>query len=262
VSEVILDLRVERLAREHHVLLHDVAWTVRRGEHWAVVGPNGSGKTTLVRVLAGYLWPSRGEVTVLGERFGATDVRELRKAIGIVSSSLVEWFPQDLDARSVVATGFVASIGLSHVPIDATQSGAADAALAAIGAAAIAGRAYGVLSQGEQQRVMIARALVHRPALLMLDEPCAGLDPVARERFLRDLGTLATSERTPALVLVTHHLEEIPPLVTHALALRAGTTVASGPIGDVLTDAVMSDVFGARGAVARADGRWSLRFLP
>jgi len=109
---------------------------------------------------------------------------------------------------------------------------------------------------------MIARALVHRPALLMLDEPCAGLDPVARERFLRDLGTLATSERTPALVLVTHHLEEIPPLVTHALALRAGTTVASGPIGDVLTDAVMSDVFGARGAVARADGRWSLRFLP
>jgi iron complex transport system ATP-binding protein len=260
VPDAILDLRIERLARERHVLLHDLAWTVRRGEHWAIVGPNGSGKTTLVRVLAGYLWPSRGEVTVLGQRFGEVDVRELRKIIGIVSSSLVEWLPPDLDARTTVATGFEASIGLTHVAIDDAERAAADAALAAVGAAAIAGRAYGVLSQGERQRVMIARALVHEPALLILDEPCAGLDPVARERFLADLGGLIASGRAPALVLVTHHLEEIPPQITHALALRSGTSVASGPVAEVLTAPVMSEVFGAPCAVARVGSRWTLSF--
>jgi iron complex transport system ATP-binding protein len=260
VLDVVLDLRIERLARERHVLLHDIAWTVRRGEHWAIVGPNGSGKTTLVRVLAGYLWPSRGEVTVLGQRFGEIDVRELRKAIGIVSSSLVEWLPPDLDARATVATGFEASLGGGHAPIGDSQLRRADDALSAVGAAAIAARPYGVLSQGERQRVMIARALVHEPALLILDEPCAGLDPVARERFVNDLATLITSGRAPSLVLVTHHLEEIPPRITHALALRSGTAVASGPLTDVLTEPVMSRVFDARCSVRRDGARWSMSF--
>lgn len=254
----ILDLRVDSLARDGVELLRDVRWTVRRGEHWALVGPNGSGKTTLLRILAGYLWPTRGGATVLGRRFGETDVRELRKAIGVVSSALVGWLPAELDALTMVATGFEASIGLPWLPITAAQRAAATDALASIGAAALAERHYGVLSQGEQQRVMIARALVCRPALLVLDEPCGGLDPVARERFLRDLAALARSAAGPAIVLVTHHLEEIPPFVTHALALRAGEAAASGPIADVLTAPVMREVFGVPCAVERRGGRWVL----
>jgi len=258
MPDTILDLRVDSLVRDGTEILREVAWTVRRGEHWALVGPNGSGKTTLLQILAGYLWPTRGRVTVLGRRFGETDLRELRKAVGVVSSALVGWLPADLDARTMVATGFEASIGLPWVPITAAQRAAAEAALAAIGAAALADRPYGVLSQGEQQRVMIGRALVHRPALLVLDEPCGGLDPVARERFLRDLATLAASASAPSIVLVTHHLEEIPSFVTHALALRDGAAAAAGPVGDVLTPPVMTRVFGVPCAVERRAGRWTL----
>ena len=257
-SARILDLRIDSLMREGVEVLHDLEWSVGRGEHWALVGPNGSGKTTLLRILAGYLWPTRGSVTVLGERFGETDVRELRKRIGVVSSALVGWLPADLSARTMVATGFEGSIGLPWVSISATQRAAAEAALVAMGAASIADRAYGVLSQGEQQRVMIARALVHRPALLVLDEPCGGLDPFARERFLGDLANLVTAPGHPAVVFVTHHLEEIPAFVTHALALRTGARIASGLVADVFVSSVLSRTFGARCIVTQREGRWTL----
>lgn len=256
-AEQVLDLRIDSLVRDGVQVLHDLAWTVRRGEHWAMVGPNGSGKTTLLRVLAGYLWPTRGSVEVLGKRFGQTDVRDLRKQIGVVSSALVGWLPADLTARTMVATGFEGSIGLPWVSISATQRAAAEAALVAMGAAGIADRVYGVLSQGEQQRVMIARSIVHRPALLVLDEPCGGLDPVARERFLRDLANLATAQGAPAVVFVTQHLDEIPPFVTHALALRAGAREAAGPVGEVFVAPVMSRVFGVPCTVERRGERWA-----
>lgn len=254
----VLDLRIRSLVRDTREVLRDVSWTVSRGEHWVVLGPNGAGKSTLVQVLAGYLWPSAGSVAVLGQEFGGTDLRALRKAIGVVSSSLAAWLPRELDGLTTVATGFEAAVGLPWVPITDDQRAAALAALTAISAGHLAVRTYGTLSQGEQQRVMIARALVHRPALLVLDEPCAGLDPVARERFVRDLSALAARSRC-SLVLVTHHLEEIPACATHALVLGAGRVVASGPLADTVTSRVLSEAYGVPcDVVTLAEGRLTL----
>lgn len=255
----ILELRADLVFNGEREVLSGIDWTVRQGEHWAIVGPNGSGKSTLLRVAAGELWPSRGRVVLFGKTLGTTDLSELRTAIGIVSTAVAARLPPDLDARTQAATGFAVSIGIGWRGITDEQLRAADAALEAVGARGLADRPYGRLSQGEQQRVLIARALVRKPALLLLDEPCAGLDPVARERFLRDLATLREAPSAPSLVFVTHHLEEIPEFVTHALALREGTSVASGAVDQVLTSKVMSDVFGQDCSVARAGGRWELR---
>jgi len=259
VAEVILDLAIESLVRGGQQVLRDIRWTVRRGEHWAIVGPNGAGKTSLLQILAGYLWPSRGSVVVLGARFGETDLRALRKAIGVVSSALDALQPVDLDAATVVASGFEASIGMPWNGVTSEQRAAADRALSAVGAAQLASRELGTLSQGERQRVLIARALVHEPALIVLDEPCAGLDPVARERLLADLAVLAAHRSAPAVVLVTHHLEEIPPFVGHALVLAEGRRIASGPTALALTSATMTEAFGVTCDV-RPDGR-GRRFL-
>ncbi len=261
-DSAVLELRVDSLRRERVEILCGIDWTIRRGEHWALIGPNGSGKTTLLNLLAGYLWPTRGSLVVLGHAFGAVDLRDLRRSIGIASDALAHRFPPELAALDVVASGFEASIGLSWRPFTDEQRAAARRALDTVGAGAIALRRYGVLSEGEQQRVMIARALVHEPALLVLDEPCAGLDPLARERFLADLTRLAATRRAPAMVFVTHHVEEIPSFVGHALVLKAGRALAAGRITDVLTAAVLSDAFDAPCVVERRDGRFALQLVP
>ena len=242
-SPPVLDLVIEGLWTVERPILGRIEWCVRRGEHWAIVGPNGAGKTTLLRVLAADLWPSRGQVAVLGRRFGGSDLRELRQAIGVVSTATADRIPEWETGRAIV---------------DPAERGAAGAALATLGAAHLAERVYSTMSQGERQRVLIARALAVGPSLLLLDEPCAGLDPVARERFLADLGSLAERIDAPSLVLVTHHIEEIPPFVTHLLALRDGAVVARGPIRDVLTDDAMSTTFGVPCRVERDQGRWRL----
>jgi len=252
-------IEVGSFRRDGVDILSGVEWTIESGQHWAVLGPNGSGKTSLARILGAYEWPSEGAVEVLGDRFGRTDLRELRKKIGLVSSALEPRFPDAEDARAIVLSGLEASIGRNRA-FTRAEEGRALSALETVGAAHLALRAFGVLSQGERQRVLIARALVASPRLLVLDEPCEGLDPVARERFLDDLSRLCTMREGPTMVLITHHLEEIPPFVTSVLLLAGGKTVAAGPVAEVLTDAHLTSAFGVSCQVrGEGPGRYSLR---
>jgi len=252
-------IEVGSFRRDGVEILRGVEWTIESGQHWAVLGPNGSGKTSLARILGAYEWPSEGAVEVLGARFGRTDLRELRKKIGLVSSALEPRFPDADDARSIVLSGLEASIGKNR-SFTRVEEARALSALEALSAAHLGSRPFGVLSQGERQRVLIARALVPAPRLLVLDEPCEGLDPVARERFLEDLARMCAMGEAPTIVLVTHHLEEIPPFVSHALLLAGGKTVAAGRVDEVLTDANLTRAFGVACEVRVEDaGRYGLR---
>ncbi|MDE3112753.1 MAG: ATP-binding cassette domain-containing protein [Chloroflexota bacterium] len=254
----VLDLEIELLRTPDREILRGISWRVGGDEHWAIVGPNGAGKTTLLRVLAGYVWPSRGRVTVLGKRFGSYDLRELRKEIGVVSLAILDRLQPWEQVRGVVESGLDGTTGGALSAATEEQRARVRDALAAIGAEGLIERDLGTLSQGERQRVLIARALVGRPALVLLDEPCAGLDPVARERFLADLARLAARAGAPRLVLVTHHVEEIPAFVTHLLTLRDGRVVASGPIESVMTSDVMRRTFDVPCRVERDGARWRL----
>ncbi len=253
-------LEVEGLGvcRGEAVILREVSWRVERGEHWVVLGPNGCGKTSLLKVLFGYLTPSAGEVRVLGERYGAHDWRELRERMGLVSGALQASVPAGEPALHTVVSGARAQLDLWGEPTGA-EAREARRQLRRAGADTLAGRAWGVLSQGERQRVLIARALMARPRLLVLDEPCAGMDPVAREGFLARMEGIAREARGPGLVLVTHHVEEITPGFTHALLLRGGRVVAAGPRGRVLREARLAETFGARVRLGRRGGRLELR---
>jgi iron complex transport system ATP-binding protein len=250
---------VRSFRRDTVEILHGIEWTIEAGQHWAVLGPNGSGQTSLSRILGAYEWPTEGSVEVLGDKFGRTDLRELRKKIGMVSSALEPRFPHGEDARSIVLSGLEASIGRNRT-FTREEHVRAFRALEALSAAYLDGRSFGVLSQGERQRVLIARALVHSPPLLLLDEPCEGLDPVARERFLEDLARLSTAPQAPAMVIVTHHLEEIRPFVSHALLLSGGQVVAAGRVDQVLTDTYLTRAYGVPCEVrVDAPGRYALR---
>jgi iron complex transport system ATP-binding protein len=242
----VVDLHVERHYRLEleRPILEDVHLRIERGEHWALVGANGSGKSTLLAIVSGDLWPSRGVVRVLGGEYGRIDKREHRKRIGVVSAAMFGNLPDHDTGLDVAASGIHAMIGKLGAlePEDLARGARAlERALATSSSA----KPYGVLSQGEKQRVMIARALVNDPSLLILDEACAGLDPVAREQFLSDLGRLAREPGGPTQIHVAHHLEEIPPFVTHGLVLREGRVLAQGPLGSVLTSETLTAAFGA-----------------
>lgn len=224
------------------VILQDVSWSMRRGEHWALLGANGSGKTSLLMALAGYLTPTAGRIAVLGRVFGESDWRELRREIGIVSSNLRQRIDEGESAREVVASGKYAMLNFWGRLTKADQR-EGQAWLERVGCGPLARRAWAVLSQGERQRVLIARALIASPRLLILDEPCAGLDPVARERFLGFVESLTQSAGGPGLVLVTHHIEEITPGINHAILLKAGRVVAQGARGSTLTSRHLSAMF-------------------
>lgn len=253
----IVELSHVGFVRGETSILRDVSWSIAQGEHWALVGPNGSGKTTLLKIVTGYEWPTVGSVSVLGERYGQCLLPEIRKAIGWVSTAIEQRLPLGDPAVDIVVSGYDASIGLYREPTPEQWAHAREA-LDRLRAVAIGDRAFGLLSQGEQQRVLIARALVHRPALLILDEPCAGLDPVAREALLGDLAHLAESAEAPTLILVTHHIEEIGSWVDRVMALSDGQVVASGPTADVLTADVLSETFGC---VCEVDHRGDRRYL-
>ncbi len=251
----VLDLRDVELALNHNMILRDISWEVQAGQHWAVLGANGSGKTSLLRVVTGYLWPSGGRVEVLGSLFGQVDLRQLRRRIGLVSSALGEMIRRGQTARQIVLSGAFASTGLFDAA-DADQQARADELLASLGCARLTGHLYGTLSLGEQQRVLIARALMPRPELLLIDEPCAGLDLPGREILLETIDALAAEGGHTTLVMVTHHIEEITPRFTHVLILKAGKVLAAGPKDEVLTDANLKAAFDLNVELDRRHGRY------
>ena len=255
-SDVVLALSGVDLVRGERTILHGIDWRVRRGERWAVLGPNGSGKTTLLRVASLYLHPSRGTVDVLGERLGRTDTRELRRHAQLTSAALADMLQPKLRAEDVVVTGKYAALAPWWHKYTEADRRKACALLDRFGCRALAGAAFGTLSSGERQRVLLARTLMSDPALWLLDEPTAGLDLGGREQLVAMLGAVAADGGPPSSVMVTHHVEEIPPAFTHALLLAGGRVHAAGPIGDVLTSDRLSSCFGVPLTLERRDGRW------
>ena len=254
-------LRFEAVAvrRSGRTILGPIDWTVCAGERWVVFGPNGSGKTTLLHVASTYLWPSTGAVSVLGERIGAVDTRALRETIGYAGSGLERVISDDMPALDVVMTARHAALApWWHHYTDEDRARAGDL-LARMGVGGFADRPFGLLSTGERRRVQIARSLMPNPRLLLLDEPAAGLDLGAREAFIDDLEALARDPTLAAIVLVSHHVEEIPPGFGHALVLGEGRAVASGPIETALASGPLSAAFGLPLVVDRSNGRFAAR---
>jgi len=248
--------------RSGRTILGPLDWTVRAGERWIVFGPNGSGKTTLLQVVSTYLWPSTGGVRVLGEAIGAVDARGLRESIGYAGSGLERAIADDIDALDVVMTARHAALApWWHRYTDADRERAANL-LERMGVGDFATRAFGTLSTGERRRVQIARALMPDPRLLLLDEPGAGLDLGARESLVEDLATLARDLALAAIVLVSHHVEEIPAGFGHALVLGAGRAVAAGPIASALASGPLSTAFGRPLMVEHVNGRIAARGVP
>jgi iron complex transport system ATP-binding protein len=242
------------VTRNGNHLIRSVTWQVELDERWVVLGPNGAGKTTLLNLAGARMYPTRGSVTVLGERLGKTNIAELKTRLGFSSSGLV--LPAEETVRDAVVTASWAVVGRYREHYDTMDEGRATALLEQFGIAALADRFYGTLSEGERKRVQIARALMTDPELLLLDEPTAGLDLGAREDLVRRLTDLAADPDAPAIVLVTHHVEEIPPGFTHAMLMRDGGVVAQGLLKDTITADNLSRTFGMPLKLATIDGRF------
>ena len=219
--------------RQGNTIIDSVDLTINQGEHWAILGPNGSGKTTLINIITGYLWPTDGTVTVLGDLYGTVDIREKRRHIGLVSSALLERVPPRESFLNVVLSGRFASLGL-YEDVHDQEIERANEIAGFLGCAGIKDRRYGHLSFGERQRALIGRALMAEPRLLIVDEPCEGLDIHARETVLSILESI-TSSRGPTLIMVTHRVEEIPPGISHTMILKDGCVLASGEKLSTLT---------------------------
>jgi iron complex transport system ATP-binding protein len=247
------------LDREATPVLRGVNWQVSTGERWAVIGPNGSGKTTLMQLASGYLHPTRGAVEVLSQRLGRTDVRALRKRVSTVSASVARVIVPWLTAKEVVVSAREGALEPWWHTYSAPEWARAEELLAAAGFGNIAGRPFGVLSEGERQQVLLAMALMTDPELLLLDEPCAGLDMGGRERLLARLGPLAAGPASAPIVMVTHHVEEIPEGFTHVLLLHAGSVLSAGPIASALTAKALSECFGLPLELRHDAGRWTSR---
>ena len=245
--------------REDTLILDKISRQVTRGEHWVILGANGSGKTSLLSALTGYLTPSAGRIELLGQTYGAADWRELRQRVGLVSSAVRQKIPDAEPALETIVSGKLAMIGFWG-EITAADRRRGLRLLRQMECHDLAGRPWLFLSQGERQRLLIGRALMGRPPLLILDEPCAGLDPAAREHFLQFLQHLASRKNAPTLVLVTHHVEEIMPVFSHLLILQRGRAIACGPRKTVLTSAMLTRAFQAPIRLQRRGGRYTLQF--
>ena len=229
MSDEVLKLRGVSVRRETSLLLRNVDWTAHEDERWIVIGPNGAGKTTLLQVAATLLYPTEGTVEVLGERLGDVDVFELRPRIGLTSASLAERVPAGEKVIDLVLTASYAILGRWKEEYESSDVTRAVELLDALGCAHLIRRRFSTLSEGERKRVQIARAMMPDPEMLLLDEPAAGLDLGGREDLLRRLSTLARDPKAPMMVLVTHHVEEVPDGFTHAMLLRRGAVLAAGP---------------------------------
>ncbi|WP_426560179.1 ABC transporter ATP-binding protein [Angustibacter sp. McL0619] len=247
------------VVRGGSTLLEDVTWEVSEGERWVVLGPNGAGKTTLLQIAAARMHPTHGVAGVLGEVLGAVDVFELRPRVGLASSSLSERIPGGERVGDVVVTASYSVTGRWIEQYDALDHGRAAQLLDTLGVGHLADRTFGTLSEGERKRVQIARALMTDPELMLLDEPAAGLDLGGREDLVRRLGVIAEDIYAPALVLVTHHVEEIPPNFTDVLLLRGGRVVAAGPLEVTLTQENLEQTFGLALVLERHGDRWTAR---
>jgi iron complex transport system ATP-binding protein len=238
-------------------ILTGIDWYLESGQHWTVLGPNGSGKTTLLRIACGYLWPTSGRVLRLGREL--IDLGELRKSIGWISSGMIAEIPPQDTGLETVVTGRLAQFGLKHLPeYGPTESDFADAAaeLSRLGCADLSEKLFGVLSQGERQQVLIARARMAKPMLMVLDEPCAGMDPGVRERFLAWLNSSLAAPDGPTVILVTHHIEDIVPAIQNTLILSAGRIHSAGRTADVVTRETIETVYNTRLArIERSAGR-------
>jgi len=258
-NDLLIDFHRVTLRRGGRVLVGPVTWQVELDERWVLIGPNGAGKTSLLRIAAAMEYPTTGTATVLGERLGNVDMTELRQRVGLSSSALAQRIPDDELVRDVVVSAGYAVLGRWRERYDDVDYVRALDTLESIGAEHLADRTYGTLSEGERKRVLIARSLMTDPELLLLDEPAAGLDLGGREELVARLADLAADPDSPALVLVTHHVEEIPPGFSHCLILAEGEVLAAGLLADTLTAENLSAAFGQSIAVDAIDGRYFAR---
>ncbi|MEU8899562.1 ABC transporter ATP-binding protein [Nocardia sp. NPDC048505] len=257
--DLLIDFTDVTVRRSGHTLVGPVTWQVELDERWVVLGPNGAGKTSLLRMAAAELHPTSGQANLLGEILGKTDVSELRPRIGLSSAAIASRVPREEKVSDLVVSAGYAVLGRWRERYDDMDTDRAIDMLESLGAEHLSDRTYGTLSEGERKRVLIARALMTDPELLLLDEPAAGLDLGGREELVERLGDLAADPDAPAMVLVTHHVEEIPPGFTHGLLLNEGEVIAQGLLSDVLTAENLSDAFRQSIALDRVDGRYFAR---
>lgn len=262
MSAEVLRLGGVGVCRDQSMLLKDVSWIVRDDERWVVVGPNGAGKTTLLQVTAGLIVPTEGTAEILGEPVTDVDLAELRSRVGISSAAVAEQVPRGEKVIDLVMTAGYGILGRGSEEYDSFDVVRAVELLDAVGCAHLIRRRFGTLSEGERKRVQIARSLMADPELLLLDEPAAGLDLGGREEVLSRIAVLALDPKSPVLVLVTHHVEEVPEGFTHAMLMRRGTVLAAGPIDDVFTERNLSRCFGVPLIVERRAARWIAHAVP
>jgi iron complex transport system ATP-binding protein len=255
----VVELAEVSVVRGGSRLVDGIDWTVDEADRWVVIGPNGAGKTTLLQVLAAQIHPTTGVAGLLGDVLGTVDVFELRPRIGLTSAALADRLPRSERVSDVVVSASYAVLGRWREQYDELDHQRAKSLLTELGIGHLSERTFGTLSEGERKRVQIARALMTDPELMLLDEPAAGLDLTGREQLVRSLSSIATAEDAPAMVLVTHHVEEIPPGFTHALLLKQGRAVAAGPIEQALTSQTLSDTFDLALSLEQRDGRWTAR---
>lgn len=255
----VVELADVTVTRGQNQILRGINWAVADSDRWVIIGPNGAGKTTLLQILSAHMHPTSGFAQLLGEYLGAVDVFELRPRIGMASAALAEQIPRGELVGNVVVSASYAVLGRWNEAYDVMDIQRAGELMAQMRVSHLSKRTFGTLSEGERKRVQIARALMTDPELLLLDEPAAGLDLAGRESLVQTLGDLAADPYSPATVLVTHHLEEIPPGFTHAMLMADGGIVAAGPLRDVLTAEQLGKTFGLELTVVESDGRWSAR---
>ncbi|SHE48254.1 iron complex transport system ATP-binding protein [Seinonella peptonophila] len=244
--------------REERWILKQITWDVQENEHWAIVGRNGAGKTTLLQMITGYLWPTKGRVEVLGARFGEVEIQKVRQRIGWVSSSLQQQLHAQDRVLSIVLSGKYGSLRL-YDQIEKQDEQTALELLDMFGLTPLSSQSYGTLSQGERQKVLISRAMMANPEILIFDEPCTGLDILAREQVLKMIKRIAQQPNPPTMIYVTHHIEEIASCFGHTLLLKDGQAAKSGPTAEVLTSDGLSQFFEVPLVVDHEQNRFWIR---